>query len=302
MFLFAFFISLLSWFNTPACASPNEPVNLYISTDNGQSWEGFAKGLPSELNVMQVIEHKNSIYLTAIGDGVYVLEKDSDTWVKRNTGLPTADAFDGLPLGKKTRRDFFPTSIAAKGDRIVIGSYDDGAFYSDDDGQTWTQATTNVDDVVSALLFTDGLLIAGTHRGIWQSADGGVNWELRCETGFRINALALHNNQLHVARQNGMGILTENDIEWADLETDWAIGQLHSEGGSLYVTTAKKEVFRTTAGEVWESNKFAIKGLPANSLMEAMWNHLTPKIPGDLPAGRVTETSRGWVLTVGGGC
>lgn len=300
MFLYALFLSLLSWFGSPEVQMSSDPVTVYISTNNGKSWESFAEGLPNDLQVLEVLEHQETIYLTAIGSGVYVLEKGSDTWVKRNTGLPIE--LTDLPLYKKTRPDFFPTSIAAQGDRIVIGSFDDGTYYSDNKGKSWTQATTNIKDVVGALLFTEDLLLAGTHHGIWQSSDGGVNWEMRCETGFRINALAMHNNQLHVARQNGMGILTDTDIEWADMETAWAIIELRSHENQLYAISAKQEVYRTKTGEFWENNKFAVKSLPATNVVEALWGGLNPQLPEKMPAGLVTETSRGWIVSLGGGC
>jgi len=301
MFLVTFFLSLLSWFPAPE-ATYTEPANVFISTNKGKSWEGFAKGLPEDLSPRDVLEHEGSIYLTAFNDGMYVLEPDSDTWEIRNTGLPVTNQFNDLPLGKTREHDFFPSSFAAKGDQLILGTFNRGVFVSNDKGKSWVAATTNIDDVVSALLFVDDLLIAGTHSGIWQSEDQGVNWELRCETGFRINALALHNNQLHVARQNGMGILTNNNLEWSDMKTGWAIIQLQTEGDQLYAITAKEEVFRTTTGEVWENNKFAVKGLPANSLMEAIWGGLSPKLPNEISAGVVSQTSRGWIVSAGGGC
>ncbi len=302
MLLFAYIFSLLSWFNAPVVSVVTEPASVYLSTNKGKTWEGFAKGLPKDLSVIDILEHEDNIYLTAIGKGLYVLEKNSDTWVERNNGLPGIVSFEGVPLGTKTRMEYFPTSIAAQGDRLVLGSFDDGVYYSDNLGKSWQQATTNIDDVVGALLFTGDNLVAGTHLGIWQSADGGVNWKLRCKTGFRINVLAMHNDQLHIARQNGMGILEGDHIEWSNLETGWAIGQLISKGDELYAITAKNEVYRTKTGELWEDNKFAIKGLPTASLIDAIWNGYTPQLPEENPNRKIIPTSRGWIVGAGGGC
>ena len=306
MLLFSFFFSFLTWFNAPApsseVSSALKPVSVYLSTNKGHTWEGFAKGLPEDLSVIDVLEHEDNIYISAIGKGLYVLEKDSDSWEERSAGLPGIKSYESVPLGKKTRMDYFPTSLAAQGSRLVLGSFDDGVHYSDDQGKSWQQASTNIDDVVGALLFTNDMLIAGTHLGIWQSADGGINWKLRCETGFRINVLAMHNDQLHVARQNGMGILNGDNLEWSDLKTGWAIGQLISHGDKLYAITAKNEVYRTKTGELWEDNKFAIKGLPAASFIDAIWNGYTPQLPEEIPAGKIIPTSRGWIVATGGGC
>ncbi|MFK8055416.1 MAG: WD40/YVTN/BNR-like repeat-containing protein [Saprospiraceae bacterium] len=303
MFLYAIFLSLLSSFGTPNVPAPAiEPASLYISTDNGQSWNGFAKGLPSDLMVRDVLEHDGAIFLTAIKQGVYILDEGADTWRLSNTGLPIKLDSRAIPLANNLVAEFFPTSLAANGDQLIIGTFNNGAYHSNDGGKSWKQATTNIDDVVGSLLFTDDILIAGTHMGIWESKDRGVNWKLRCETGFRINAVSMHNGQLHVARQNGMGVLSGDNIDWSDMETGWAIIQLQKHDDDLYAITAKNEVFRTKSGKFWENNKFAIKGLPAKNLPEALWNGLNPQLPGETAAGLVTETSRGWIVGRTSGC
>ncbi len=291
---------MLSWVDTPEVVITPEPASVYLSTDNGKSWESFAEGLPKELNARKAFEHNGTIYLTVMNGGVYVLEKGSDTWLKRNSGLPIKG--QAAPTIDDRGYDFFPTSIAANGNQLILGTFNHGAFYSDDEGKSWKQATINIDDVVGSLLFTDKKLIAGTHKGIWQSKDRGITWELQCETGFRINALAMHNGELHVARQNGMGILSNNNIEWSDMKTGWAIIELQAQDDELYAITAKQEVYKSKKGKLWESNKFAIKGLPANSLMEALWGGFSPQLPGEMPAGLITKTSRGWIVGTGGGC
>ena len=69
MFLFTFLFSLLSWVGTPAECAPIDPASVYISTNKGESWDGFANGLPTDLMVRDVLEHDGTIYLTAIKDG-----------------------------------------------------------------------------------------------------------------------------------------------------------------------------------------------------------------------------------------
>ncbi|MGB3545778.1 MAG: sialidase family protein, partial [Saprospiraceae bacterium] len=239
-------------------AAPLPPA-LYLSTDRGESWDGFSAGLPEDVQPREVLEHNGNLYLTALDYGLFVLPAGDCVWQHRNTGLPRDDKFA-----------FFPTSIAAHGNTLLLGTFTNGIYLSKDGGAHWHRPVFNVSDVVGSLLFTDNLLLAGTHNGIWQSFDRGESWQLlRPDKNVRTNAIALHGGKIFVAKQNGMGILTGRTVHWSDLVSRWAVIQLLRQGDYLYAVSAKNEIYRTTDGTVWEAPTDFGSCLPADNLAAA---------------------------------
>ncbi|SER18619.1 WD40/YVTN/BNR-like repeat-containing protein [Neolewinella agarilytica] len=290
MYLFPLLFTLLfSTAPVPAASAP--PPILYVSTDNGQHWNNFAEGLPEKLQVRNVMDHQGDLFLASNTKGIYVLTADGCTWENRSKGLP---------LGSK---DFFPTALSAHGKIILLGTYQHGVYISKDGGAYWRRAMFNINSTVSDFIFNDDLLLAASHSGLWQSYDNGDSWKRHSTDLTPINALSLHNDRLFVARQNGIGILTDKGISWSDVQPEWAFAQLLTGGDYLYVISAKDEMYRTKDGSHWEPRlTWFPNGLPNDNLPEALWSGYKAQIPGDTPAGRIHPTSRGWLVWPGYGC
>ena len=239
-----------------------------------------------------LIEHEGTLFLSAREYGVFVLEPGACTWQQRSFGLPRSILKAAL----------FPTALSRAGDRLLLGTFDQGLFISCNEGRSWERPVQNIPGVISSFLYTHDRLLAGTHTGIWESKDQGNTWEMIAQTSTRVNALAEYKGQIYVARQNGMGILTDKQIQWSDLSTAWAIIRLIPEAEYIYVVSAKDEIFRSQDGKVWESNRLALKGLPSNNLSKAIWSGYTLPLPDFASTGMVVPTSRGWLVGRSNGC
>jgi photosystem II stability/assembly factor-like uncharacterized protein len=258
-----------------------------LSTDWGQSWSGFAEGLPVGANPRTVLDHEGDLLLATSGKGVFVLPAGGSTWEARNQGLP---------------KEVFATSLAAKGKVLVLGTFEKGVYVSRDDGLHWRRPIFNIKGgAVRALLFHEDQLIAGTDSGIFRSADGGETWRRSGEI-TQINGLVLHNGQLFAARQNGMGVMNNDIVTWSSVYTDRAIAQLMSEEDYLYARIIGGGIIRSTDGKVWEKQIFTVPGAGYKNLPEALWGGYSPVLPSELPVGSIMETSRGWVVGLQSGC
>jgi photosystem II stability/assembly factor-like uncharacterized protein len=83
-------------------------------------------------------------------------------------------------------------AIARAGDRLVAVGEHGVIIYSDDNGQTWRQASVPVDVTLTAVEFatsTDGWAV-GHYGIILHSADGGVTWREQLD-GNRVNELTM---------------------------------------------------------------------------------------------------------------
>lgn len=298
MYSILFFLAMMSSMSTDVVvpttvpstvevADAKTPPNLYLSTDWGANWAGFANGLPDGTNPRTILEHEGKLLLATSGNGVFALPAGKNTWEARNQGLP---------------KEVFATSLAAKGKVLVLGTFEKGVYVSRDGGLHWRRPIFNIKGgSVRALLFHEGQLIAGTDSGIFRSADGGETWR-RSGPITQINGLVLHNGQLFAARQNGMGVLNNDVVTWSSVYTDRAIAQLISHEDYLYARIIGGGIIRSTNGKSWEKQIFTVPGPGYKSLPEALWQGYEPDLPSDLPVSSIIETSRGWLAGLQSGC
>jgi photosystem II stability/assembly factor-like uncharacterized protein len=82
--------------------------------------------------------------------------------------------------------------VAQHGDRLLVGGELGHILYSDDDGETWTQAAVPVSLAITSVAFADDRHAWATaHDGyLLHSADGGATWEVRL-TGADIARLSV---------------------------------------------------------------------------------------------------------------
>ena len=103
--------------------------------------------------------------------------------------------------------------------RILVGSYNtNGIWYSDDNGETWTQSN-KTDGSWSVFCVTPtGRLIAGSSNGygIWYSDDNGVNWTQSNKTNGSFLSLCVTSTGRIVAGNGSSGIYysDNNGVNW----------------------------------------------------------------------------------------
>ncbi len=267
MYLFAFLLALFAF---PALSPAPAATPLYLSTDDGNSWQPLMDGLPEGVLPQQVMEHDGTLFLTTESDGLFALPREAEQWTPRGAGLPS-----DLPI----------FAIAGQGSVMVLGTYGQGVFISRDGGAHWRRPVFNIrSGSVLDLLFHKGVLLAATDSGLWRSYDLGEAWYQDCGERTLLSQLAVYDGDLYVARQNGVGRVTAQETVWADLHTEVAISQLYTAGDQLYATTVAGTVVRTRDGRRWTPNDAPV--FP----------------PAELPAGRLTSTSRGWIASLSPGC
>lgn len=277
---------------TPEAAAAATPAPLLLSGDAGASWQPLADGLPDDAQVRQVVDHAGTLYAAVTGEGLYVLPEGHSTWQCRNAGLPQRHDF---PL--------LPTALLHTGTRLVLGTFADGAFVSDDEGSTWRAAAGFEEEVVSALHAVGDTLLAGTHTGVWRSLDGGSTWLEYVRTGGRVNALASHGGRVLVAAQNEFGVLAGRSVSWSPTaRTGSAILQFLREGEAAFAVTASGTVYRSADGTNWLRNPVPLPLARPGALPAALWAGYRPDVTDAGTYGLIYATRRGWVMGAGGGC
>ncbi len=290
MLFFSLLISLLSFTNTPEATTTAPTAKIFLTTNQGNTWDDFSKGLPEDVEPRNLTEENGDLYLSTHMHGVFLLAANTDTWVSIRKGLPFGAEF------------FLPTSLAVKGDKLTLGTYQHGTFISSDGGKYWRPASKDVTRCARTLLYTEDALLAGTETGIFRSKDNGDTWERMYEDKTSINVLAMHHDRLFIASQNGMGTVEDGQVVWSEMTSDWALLQTSTSGEYVYFTNFKGDIFRSSNGMQWEAKPLVSIPLSCNDLSEALWHGFRPELPTEDKNGSIHETSRGWVVMAGGGC
>ncbi len=152
-------------------AWPGSKNGIYLSTDNGESWESRNDGMPDTLvtTLLTAADDGNIIFAGTYGAGVFTSNNNGMTWTSANIGLTN-------PL---------VTTLAQSGDFLFVGTDGGGVFVSTDGGMHWidTKPGLPYEHVLALAAYPDSTgrmnLLAGTKGGgIYLSTDNGNNWSV----------------------------------------------------------------------------------------------------------------------------
>lgn len=262
--------------------SANLPPQLYLSKDQGGSWQPFNQGLPEQATPANVLNHPDGIYLTTDAHGLYFLPKGSTVWEPRNNRLPQ-------------RIDI--NAIAADGDKLAIGTFRQGVYLSFNGGKSWTPSIFNLRaGSVRALLYHEGLLIAGTDGGIYRSHDGGMSWR-HCSDLQQTNDLIAHGGRLYAARLKGIFVSEDNGASWQPCFAGNTAQRFLADGQSLYAQLIGQSMIRTTDGGThWEIPIGMLSSKNAKTLPQKLWSGYRAELPNDSSGLRfISSSPRGWL-------
>jgi len=149
-----------------ACTAPteNDEINLFKSTDGGQTFDNVTGNLPERFILDIVVHPENDdwVYVALGGydtQHIFKSEDGAQTWQTISEGLPD------LPVNSIV--------IDTVGDNHIYIGNDIGVYASDDDGGTWNAFDTGLPDAVLAMDVSisplDRRLRVATHgSGVYQ--------------------------------------------------------------------------------------------------------------------------------------
>jgi len=170
---------------------------VYFSEDGGASWTVQSSGLTvQDLHAVRFEDQNNGMAVGGAG-AVLVTTNGGDTW-----SLAVAPGSDAL------------TCVSKSGEFWWVGDDGGGLFYSNDDGESWTQRTGFEGSGIAAIAdiaFNDeliGYMIANTGSlgAVLRTINGGYTWEtLTTPANSTLNSISLcdYDTAFVVGNSNG---------------------------------------------------------------------------------------------------
>ena len=148
-------------------------------------------------------------------------------WI--STGLSEPTEFAMLPsLQSELAEQSLLLDFARSGERLLVAGESGHILYSDDDGQSWTQADVPVSLTITSVAFGgSGEAWATAHDGfLLHSSDNGATWEVKL-TGSDVARLSVSEleEKAEAQRAELENATAENreDLEWALDDTMFAL-------------------------------------------------------------------------------
>ena len=225
---------------TGFAASGNELYSIiwgsgvFVSIDNGTSWEKRDSGLP---NYVWNIFITNSVWLAGTeGKGIYRSTDKGNHWIKAN--------IDSVKINSFVKID----SV------LLAGSYGNGIYRSLDNGISWVRADTSILRRWSTHLMLHGKYVfAGSEGGFFRSSDKGESWA-QIDTGNINTIFSLDTILLADRKEDGVYVSTDNGNNWNKRGNGLEGKAIHSfnTDGIYFFAVTNQGIFRSSdQGLTW---------------------------------------------------
>src|SRR5262249_17880342 len=130
---------------------------VFVSTDQGMSWQPINRGLPSPIQsdvrkyVKTLAVSGDTLFAGTAGSGIFRFDNQSRNWTEINNGLLNRDV----------------NTFAVSGDRIIVGT-EAGISVSTDRGENWRSANAGIQaHVIDYIDVIDNRLLVGTGGNVY---------------------------------------------------------------------------------------------------------------------------------------
>jgi len=255
--------------STPVLFMGTADSGVFISTDNGTSWQARNSGLPND-TVSAIVVSVGNLFV-GTHSGVFRSTNNGTSWMPANTGIP-ADFFVGqfCVVGSNTSP---PTLIASAGDLNAKA----GVYRSTDNGANWVEADAGIpsnafiaDFTVTGTNTPSPKLFAGCAFSVpplYSSTNEGTTWS-KSDNGepYTVNSLAVidTNAPSPILFTDGIFRSTDNGASWTEarngLPLRAGITNFAVSGKNIFASSAVNGVFLSTdSGISWRAVNTGLK-------------------------------------------
>ncbi len=221
---------------------------VWVSEDNALNWKKLGNGIAADFPTGFT---NRTFEMAVVGGKVFAA---STTGVIVFDGAKWSTAFQGPNI-----TSFF--SLAASGNTLFAGSWYHGIARSTDGGATWAFANNGLNSrQVGGIYRANGVIYAGTTRGVMISRDEGQTWTQTNAPLAECFTILPFDGKIFAGAAGGVAVTNDQGQTWSPIPASSGIGtgnvfRLLTVGNALYAGIANATtggVFRSTdGGQTW---------------------------------------------------
>lgn len=231
--------------------------DLYVSNDNGSTWNSVSFGIPTETGKLTVA--KNSSYLFAgTTGGVYRSGNNGASWTQKLGIAPNNMSQFTWVTALVYYDDPNPTPTDESA--LFAATDRSGIYKSTDNGDSWTRVFNSTIERTNDIEMIGTTIFAATDFGVLVSTDLGANWSYRNNGMLNtyVHSIdAIGSNLIIGTEGAGVYISTDNGLNWSVQSTGMnraEVNMFAKSGTDIFAGTNGAGLFKTTdEGETWTS-------------------------------------------------
>jgi photosystem II stability/assembly factor-like uncharacterized protein len=282
---------------------------IYLSADNGTTWTAVNSGLPKTHIYSLAVSGNNIFAGNSIGT-VFLSADNGTSWIRLNAGLANmavfrfaktdsalfAGSYYGIFRSTDNGKNWgvlniSPTDVnircmAASGKKILAGFQNDGVYFSQNNGNSWTAINSGLKGVwgnscaqISSMEVIGDNIFAGTEdAGLFRSTDYGVNWsaiDSGLPKNISVHSLAKSGSTLFAGTELGLFSSKDLGARWTEINPggkDPRVRCLTANAGKVIAwiesrtSNERSLVLSTDAGSKWTKINSGFPSTRINSL------------------------------------
>lgn len=304
-------------FNNKLYANLNSG-GIYISTDNGTTWNAAASSGGLTANGWGLGSSGNNVFAGFLGYGIYTSTDEGTTWTQTlvnesvtsflNANNKVYAVANGTPGGIYVSTDNglgwarinysfsdLPTCLAQVGNYMFAGCFNGKLFASTDNGATWTLSNSGITNgKVTSIVNVGNKILASTYGwGVFISINNGTTWTNPSGNSTYIQSFFVNGTNVIAGSGSGMGVSISYDggTSWVYNNTGLTtpdVNYITLIGTDLYACTSNG-IFKRPLQQILTSVEENGSSLPNSYSLEQ--NYPNPFNPSTVISYQLSEVS-----------
>ena len=228
---------------------------VFMSRDAGAHWQQRSTGLGAR-DVFTLKQASNGTLVAGTNRGMFLLEKNSDSWRPSNTVVSETSATKVIKIKGKTKKVASHSTTRSVLDARIndveissnrwLAATSAGLYSSSDQGKIWTGGPVMGKQDFVAVRANREMIVAATRSGVLVSTDGGTEWKQAPLTSFvsSVYGLAITpDSNVFVASREGIFHSADAGKSWEHVLN----GAPAKDIGSITYDSDRKRLFATSS-------------------------------------------------------
>ena len=228
---------------------------IYLSNNNGASWNNISNGFPENVMLSDIDINGNIIGVATKKHSIFFYNFITEKW-QTVFNKPTLVDIDAILFSE---------------DKIFVGSRGEGIFLSKNSGESWVPFNYGLENLtIRRLVKHDNTIYACTNGGLFTLEENSEQWYKEFGDKFlQVNGITFLDNEVFIATNQGGYKTNINQKNWQKMPLDYSFHNISVSGETLYALAYNELFASNDKGNNWQNDQAGIpKGMYTFQLLQ----------------------------------